>query len=377
VVNHVETESNKGEEYSSYAEFKEYFGRVKQEEKKVFSRFTRVDENQKVVPCDETSQCTSQAVINKMDAISFNMIFASITRNNGRLEENIAAVESRILTESAPPLELYDRLRPNKAGRQLISQEFNKNFAAMAEDYFKNEARLFADDGIRSNFIEVNLGGWPDREERNVRIHKHHRGGMAKVEGFAHAFISTCFEELTSMESLQKGCFGKSPFHCIERFPELCTAIQRQLSSKQTSCCNKAKEAVRDYMEHSTRYSMPESREELEDTLVRLEHIAVCSLAEEMEVLADCCCASLMADDKLFEEAADFIGKRLELESEPVKLLHQVAMLERCKGLQSNEQLREMLEGFIAKPLPLMDEMDYLVKLWAIKGPEEFASLRE
>eukprot|EP01038_Epipyxis_sp_PR26KG_P009885 gene9885-13295_t len=357
----------------SYSILKEWYNDVLEYERLQFERYTK----QSGEPISRDYECTTTAVFNRIDEISFSMVFDAIETGRQNLNEKIQQAENEILRSLAPPLFYYDLLESDPIhipqlpdaiinGRSVIIKEvienINKSLISYCKDYdfmsgtntqfnkilerfpsFSKSndlndhllLKLIKDDLIKEFETLINTRfkhDFPEHIFPRIPSHTNHRR-------YGHRRSSNINECLTATSS---------PFHRIDRYHKLCDYIKQEFTKYLKEACDDAVLEMSSFINTWWKTSVPFRvvKDKLLSLINASYYTTIVSLYEGLNKrllnLYSVCCIS--ADLTLFDENEDFKTLRLKLEKKPFILRRQQNILLDCIDVRSNEALRKAIE---------------------------------
>jgi hypothetical protein len=359
VVNKIEDGSLVSQEFpATFAEFRQVFRATKMHEREIFSAYR----NRDGAPCDPLSQCTTAAVFNKMDTITFTLVHRSIERGLASILEKVMETKEQIRRECAPPLSFYDTLGEDgeidKSGRDVFLKDLRYTLKRLVASEYKKvqlyprhsyDAQQIA--SSQAAFLEKNSIRWPaESTPGDMFISQKQSEAVEAMRKLFFRFIEKDVKLVTVsvLEDEVSGCFAPihSRFHRVDRFPRLVIALYNALLVILPDCCKAAKDAVNDYLLHFWDYEVPKgvAREQIPALLEQLKHVALRKFFEQLRALSKGeAFDALILDDALLEEDPAFAENRSRLRERWENLHRQEAILERCNVVGSNEALRATL----------------------------------
>jgi hypothetical protein len=375
VVNKIEdgTTAAQQETPDTFAEFKQQFRAIKAYEKAVFSSYR----NQDGSPCDPSSQCTTAAVFNQMDRISFDLVYKSIESGLKSILTKVNATKDQLKADCAPPLAFYDRgvtedsevdeeeagdegeMAVDKSGREVLLREMRSTLKRLAATELKKvqlyHRHLYDEMQIATSqeaFLREKKIHWPEEHTPgDMFVSQRQQEAVDAIRRALYKFIDRKVAPTVAevIEDDARGCFSPvhSRFHRIDRFPRLVTALQNELLGAFPACIAASRQAVVDYLQHFWDYQVPKgvSKAEILALLEQLKHVAVRKFFEQLRERSkgDAYDALVLNDELLVEEEA-FVAHRDALRARWEHLHRQEAILNTCLHVTSNEMLRATLE---------------------------------
>jgi hypothetical protein len=339
VVNKISDRSaGSDEQPSTFAEFREVFRKTKDFERKIFSEFRGPGG----ATCDPLEHFSTAAVFDKIDQITFRQVHRSIGKGLDVLSKKVKETKALIRQECAPPLLYYDQGPPVREGepqqgRALLLEESRASLLRAVVDRSKHLE-------IDGCVIEETTSSWPlTFVGGDLSISLLQEAALDSIVSGMSAFLEgvalpSVFDELSVLT--------QSSFHRMDRFPKLVAARYDALSGILPYCRKSAKAAVEDYIQRFWDYDVPKgvSRDQIPALLEQLKHVALRKMFEQLRALSKGeAFDALVLDDALLEEDAEFAENRSRLRERWENLHRQEAILERCKAVTCNEELRATL----------------------------------
>lgn len=322
---------------TAYKAFKKRFRSTRAHEKEVFSHFLNADGT----ICREDSQCSTAAVFQKMEHISFDIVYTSIKDGISVLTARINDSHQRIRATLAPPFAFYQREKnasssssssslssegnaytPQKVLGPEVKRVLKQSIVRKLEKitYLPKTCWDHAKYGSESDFIVDNvLGGWSDFRHCSFEVYSRQKRTFQQLERMIHEYIEDSIPNaiVGVMKAGDKSCFSKkfSPFHRLDRFPILVDEITNRVhEALEEHCVGAIKKIATEYVWNYWKCEHPKgiTKEALVQLLDQLRHLALVETAHALFNLIDnpLLFADVLSDESNFEESEEFKNQR-------------------------------------------------------------------